>query len=105
MTVERLKEKLLAAKIGGVKQVLIPEENVKDLKEISKEILGGIEVHAMKNADEALRMALMLDDYGDFMQGPNFGELRRVESGPPCSSGIIIPMMPISPRASSVPSG
>ncbi len=39
-----LKEKLLAAHRGGIKKVLIPEENAKDLTEISEQIKGGLEI-------------------------------------------------------------
>ena len=40
-----LKEKLLAAKIGNIKTVMIPKGNVPDLKKISKEIIEGLEDH------------------------------------------------------------
>ena len=53
-----LKEKLLAAKRGGVNVVIIPEENKKDLKEIENEILDGLEIHPIKWIDQALGLAL-----------------------------------------------
>src|SRR5262249_775208 len=43
-----LKEKLLAAGRGGIKQVLIPEENVKDLTEISDEIKNRLDIHPVR---------------------------------------------------------
>ncbi|MEE8340328.1 MAG: endopeptidase La [Xanthomonadales bacterium] len=53
-----LKEKLLAAHRGGIKTVLIPEENEKDLVEISKVILRKLEVHPVSTIDDVLELAL-----------------------------------------------
>ena len=53
-----LKEKLLAAHRAGIKKVLIPESNKKDLVEIPKNILKDIEVTTVKNLDEVLKVAL-----------------------------------------------
>jgi ATP-dependent Lon protease len=53
-----LKEKLLAAHRGGIKTVLIPEENQKDLVEIPDNIKGGLEIKAVKWIDEVLELAL-----------------------------------------------
>ncbi|MDG2532299.1 endopeptidase La [Sphingomonas sp. HITSZ_GF] len=53
-----LKEKLLAALRGGIKTVLIPEENQKDLAEIPQNIRDGLEIVAVKHVDEVLRLAL-----------------------------------------------
>ena len=53
-----LKEKLLAAHRAGIKKVLIPEENQKDLIEVPKTILKSIEVIPVKNVDEVLKVAL-----------------------------------------------
>ena len=53
-----LKEKLLAAVRGGIKEVIIPKENKKDLVEINeKEILKNIEIHFIDNANEILKKA------------------------------------------------
>ncbi|MFL2661699.1 MAG: endopeptidase La [Alphaproteobacteria bacterium] len=53
-----LKEKLLAAVRGGIKEVIIPKENKKDLIEIEeKEILNNIEIHFVENANEILKKA------------------------------------------------
>ena len=55
-----LKEKLLAAVRGGIKEVLIPKENKKDLAEIDeKEILNSIEIHFVDNANEILKKAFI----------------------------------------------
>ncbi len=53
-----LKEKLLAALRGGIKTVLIPEENQKDLAEIPANIREGLEIVPVKHVDEVLRLAL-----------------------------------------------
>ena len=53
-----LKEKLLAAVRGGIKEVIIPKENKKDLSEITEnEILDNIEIHFIDNANEILKKA------------------------------------------------
>ena len=54
-----LKEKLLAALRGGIKTVLIPEENAKDLVEISDQIKGGLEIIPVSRMDEVLAKALI----------------------------------------------
>jgi ATP-dependent Lon protease len=53
-----LKEKLLAANRGGVLEVIIPKENEIDMKEVPREILKGLNVHAVENVDEVLALAL-----------------------------------------------
>src|ERR687895_265848 len=53
-----LKEKLLAAHRGGIKTVLIPEENVKDLTEIPDNVKNRLEIHPVKWIDQVLEMAL-----------------------------------------------
>jgi ATP-dependent Lon protease len=53
-----LKEKLLAAHRGGLREILIPEENEKDLAEIPKNILGQLKIHPVKWVDEVLELAL-----------------------------------------------
>jgi len=53
-----LKEKLLAAHRGGIKTVLIPEENVKDLPEIPDNIKNRLDVHPVKWIDQVLELAL-----------------------------------------------
>jgi len=53
-----LKEKLLAAHRGGIKTVVIPEENEKDLVDIPKVILKKLEIHPVSTIDEVLNLAL-----------------------------------------------
>jgi ATP-dependent Lon protease len=54
-----LKEKLLAAARGGIKTVLIPEDNAKDLTEISDAIKGGMEIIPVARLDEVVAKALV----------------------------------------------
>jgi len=54
-----LKEKLLAALRGGIKLVLIPEENVKDLAEIPANVKEGLEIVPVSHVDEVLAQALV----------------------------------------------
>ena len=53
-----LKEKLLAAHRAGIKKVLIPIENKKDLIEVPKTVLESIEIIPVKNVEEVLKIAL-----------------------------------------------
>ena len=53
-----LKEKLLAAHRAGIKKVLIPIENKKDLVEVPKTVLDFVEIIPVKNVDEVLKVAL-----------------------------------------------
>ena len=53
-----LKEKLLAALRGGIKTVLIPEENIKDLQEIPENVKNGLEIVPVKWIDKVLEIAL-----------------------------------------------
>jgi ATP-dependent Lon protease len=53
-----LKEKLLAALRGGIKTVLIPEENAKDLQEIPDNVKTGLEIVPVKWIDQVLQVAL-----------------------------------------------
>jgi ATP-dependent Lon protease len=53
-----LKEKLLAALRGGIKTVLIPEDNVKDLQDIPENVKNGLEIVPVKWIDQVLDIAL-----------------------------------------------
>jgi len=54
-----LKEKLLAALRGGIKKVLIPEENVKDLADIADEVKSKLEIIPVSRVEDVLREALV----------------------------------------------
>jgi ATP-dependent Lon protease len=53
-----LKEKLLAAHRAGIKQVIIPKENEKDLVDMPKKIIDDIKITPVEKADEVLKIAL-----------------------------------------------
>ena len=53
-----LKEKLLAAHRAGIKEVIIPEENEKDLVDMPKKIIDDIKITPVDHADQVLKVAL-----------------------------------------------
>jgi ATP-dependent Lon protease len=57
-----LKEKVLAAHRGGIKKVLIPVENEKDIRDIPSIILKSIQIELVEHMDQVLRKALLLED-------------------------------------------
>ncbi|RUR34751.1 endopeptidase La [Vreelandella andesensis] len=61
MPIGGLKEKLLAARRGGIKTVLIPEENRRDLKEVPENIKGALDIRPVQWIDEVLAVALHND--------------------------------------------
>jgi len=58
-----LKEKLLAAKRAGLKKVILPEKNKKDLDEVPKNILKGLKLEFVDNIDEVLKHTLEKDPF------------------------------------------
>lgn len=58
-----LKEKLLAAHRGGIRRVLIPKENQRELKEIADNVKADLEIHAVQWIDEVLTLALAEDPF------------------------------------------
>jgi ATP-dependent Lon protease len=67
-----LKEKLLAAKQAGIKTIIIPKKNEKDLLKIPAEIKAGLEIFPISTADKALKIALQLEDAESFLSGRKF---------------------------------
>jgi ATP-dependent Lon protease len=65
-----LKEKILAAHRAGVKKVIIPAENRKDIKEIPKRVLRVIKVVMVEHMDQVLREALAIDNPEGFFRKP-----------------------------------
>ena len=57
-----LKEKIIAAHRGGIKKILIPDENEKDLKDVPKTITNQLEIVTVQHMDEVLTHAMILDD-------------------------------------------
>jgi ATP-dependent Lon protease len=56
-----LKEKIIAAHRGGIKKVLIPKENEKDLKDVPKSISKQLEIVPVEHMDEVLTLAMVMD--------------------------------------------
>ncbi|ALP53528.1 DNA-binding protein [Candidatus Tenderia electrophaga] len=75
-----LKEKLLAAHRGGIKTVLIPQENERDLAEIPKHIKGQLEIRLVKWIDEVLQVALQHMPETRAVTGKNEGVPEKVVS-------------------------
>jgi len=63
-----LKEKLLAAKQAGIKTIIIPKKNAKDLIEIPVDIKNGLDIKTCSSAEEVLRFALELSNPVEFMK-------------------------------------
>ncbi|ARB91552.1 endopeptidase La [Legionella longbeachae] len=68
-----LKEKLLAAHRGGIKHVIIPEENVKDLEEIPDNVLRKLTIHPVQTIEQVLELALQ--------RSPWLNETTNAQSG------------------------
>ena len=63
-----LKEKVLAAHRGGIKRVLIPAENEKDIREIPAVVLKSVQIELVDHMDQVLRKALVLEDPDNFLK-------------------------------------
>jgi len=61
MPIGGLKEKLLAAHRGGIKTVIVPKENRKDLREIPRRVLRALRIVLVDHMDDVLRQALVLE--------------------------------------------
>ncbi len=65
-----LKEKVLAAHRGGIKRILIPVENQKDIQEIPAVILKSVSIELVEHMDQVLRKALVLEDPEAYLRKP-----------------------------------
>jgi len=54
-----VKEKILAAHRSGLKTIIVPRENEKDLADIPKNVLDTLAIHMVESMDEVLRIALV----------------------------------------------
>ncbi|WP_041069275.1 endopeptidase La [Candidatus Ishikawella capsulata] len=59
LSIGGLKEKLLAAHRGGIKTVIIPHENIRDLEEIPKNIIANLTIYPVKLIEEVLKLAVV----------------------------------------------
>ncbi len=71
-----LKEKVLAAHRAGIKTILIPQENEKDIDEIPQPVLKKVTLIQVEHMDEVLKQALVLRDPDTFFKS------KRAESAP-----------------------
>ncbi|OGQ45101.1 MAG: endopeptidase La [Deltaproteobacteria bacterium RIFCSPLOWO2_02_FULL_46_8] len=76
-----LKEKLFAAHRGQIKKVLIPKENLKDLKEMPKKILNELIIEPVENMDEVLTKALAIDNPEQLFRGIHHVPTPTVKKG------------------------
>lgn len=84
-----LKEKVLAAHRAGIKVVLIPEENEKDLREIPAPVLRSVELRMVQHMDEVLRQALVLEQPEEFLKGDWSGEVATSNLGSPTADTVL----------------
>ncbi|MDH6165196.1 ATP-dependent Lon protease [Variovorax boronicumulans] len=89
-----LKEKLLAALRGGIKTVLIPEENAKDLQDIPENVKNGLEIVPVKWIDKVLEIALEkmpepLSDEEVAASAAAVAELAKQRAGAPAPEGPV----------------
>ncbi len=79
-----LKEKVLAAHRGGIKKVVIPRENQKDVREVPRKVRERTEIAFVEHMDEVLREALRLEDPDAFFRrGPAASLPQPPPAGPP----------------------
>jgi ATP-dependent Lon protease len=76
LPIDGLKEKVLAAHRGGIKTVLLPKDNAKDVAEIPQQVLTDVTLSQVEHMDEVLKQALVLLDPEAFFQS------KRAESAP-----------------------
>jgi ATP-dependent Lon protease len=86
-----LKEKVLAAHRGGIKTVLIPIENEKDIREIPAVILKSIQIELVEHMDQVLRKALVLEDPENYPRKPAAPAPEPEKAPPPAAFGAAVP--------------
>ncbi|MBE1274814.1 endopeptidase La [Enterovibrio baiacu] len=72
-----LKEKLLAAHRGGIKTVVIPKENERDLEEIPDNVKADLDIHAVRWIDEVLTLALQDNPLGIELVTPKKSDVQQ----------------------------
>ncbi|MFN8542992.1 MAG: endopeptidase La [Candidatus Binatia bacterium] len=83
-----LKEKVLAAHRGGIKKVLIPIENEKDISDIPAVILKSLDIELVEHVDEVLRKALVLEDPESWLRTPRPVVAGAVPETPPFQPAV-----------------
>ncbi|HBQ21014.1 MAG: endopeptidase La [Deltaproteobacteria bacterium GWA2_38_16] len=75
-----LKEKLLAAYRAGIKTVLVPKENERDLKDVPKKVLSSLKIVLVSHMDEVLKKALLVKNPEHIFQGPGNKSKKELKS-------------------------
>jgi ATP-dependent Lon protease len=84
-----LKEKLLAAHRGGIKTVMIPEENVKDLQDIPENVKNHLEIVPVKWIDKVLEVALISMPQPLAEEEPKPAEAPKAEAAPAVAGEVL----------------
>jgi ATP-dependent Lon protease len=83
-----LREKLLAARRSGMKTVLIPEDNEKDLKEVPEEIVRSLDIRLVSDADDVLPLVLDAPREEIFCGEPSTSFLHSLRTARTCSQDL-----------------
>ena len=86
MPIGGLKEKLLAAHRGGIRTVVLPKENRKDLRDVPRRVLKALRLCLVEHVDDVLREALVLPD-ADAVFGPRGDSVLIYLDGEPVVAG------------------
>ncbi|HEX5036025.1 MAG TPA: endopeptidase La [bacterium] len=92
-----LKEKVMAAHRGGIKTIIIPKENEKDIEEIPKKILKDIKLILVDHMDQVLRNALVVDNPDSLF--------KKADENPVLEDGGKTEAFPPPPPAAGTPKG
>ena len=96
-----LKEKILAAHRAEVYEVIIPEENRKDLKDVPKDVLEQIKVHPVEQVDQVLRIALAHTQEGFLLEPTEVLDWREaIEDRMQAADSTVEPTRPSAPLRS-----
>ncbi|MET0411137.1 MAG: endopeptidase La, partial [Polyangiaceae bacterium] len=99
MPIGGVKEKLLAAQRGGMKTVIIPKDNRKDLRDVPQRILKSMRVILVDHMDDVLRHALVLDNPSKYFGERRLtleyrnGELFEGDGTDPVTTRVPVPMV------------
>jgi ATP-dependent Lon protease len=81
-----LKEKVLAAHRAGIKKVLIPAENEKDIEEVPASVLKTVELELVSHMDQVLKKAMVMDDPESLFKSSSDSESK--EEPPPFAGKV-----------------
>jgi ATP-dependent Lon protease len=93
-----LKEKVLAAHRAGIKKVLIPAENEKDIEEIPATVLKTVELELVSHMDQVLKKALVVDDPDSLFRNAHVDTQPKDETPPFTEKVDEVPASEILPQ-------